>query len=228
MKLYELMGVSPGITALIGGGGKTSLMYHLARELPGTVICCTTTKIWPPTDLPVISAEEDTVLSDALQRYRVICAGTSAEQGKLTAPKLPLTILASLADFVLVEADGSAGRPMKAHAPYEPVLPPERRQTILVIGAEGFGKPISQAAHRPQLYARLAKTDPDTPLTPEQAAAVIEEEKWHDMVFVNQVEGPERLRAAQRLAEFLSCPVAGGSLHQKTWQILGPEKTRIR
>ena len=32
-KLCDLLGIRPGITALIGGGGKTTLMYHLAREL---------------------------------------------------------------------------------------------------------------------------------------------------------------------------------------------------
>ena len=32
-KLCELLDIRPGVTALIGGGGKTTLMYHLAREL---------------------------------------------------------------------------------------------------------------------------------------------------------------------------------------------------
>ena len=32
MELQELLGISPGVTALIGGGGKTTMMYALARE----------------------------------------------------------------------------------------------------------------------------------------------------------------------------------------------------
>lgn len=53
-KLCDLLGIRPGITALIGGGGKTTLMYHLARELRqyGTVAVTTTTRIWPPTASP--------------------------------------------------------------------------------------------------------------------------------------------------------------------------------
>ena len=41
MKLFELLSVTPGVTALIGSGGKTSLMYHLSSELRrrGTVAC---------------------------------------------------------------------------------------------------------------------------------------------------------------------------------------------
>ena len=54
-KLCELLDIRPGVTALIGGGGKTTLMYHLARELRerGTVAVTTTTKIWPPTGITV-------------------------------------------------------------------------------------------------------------------------------------------------------------------------------
>ena len=57
-KLCELLDIRPGVTALIGGGGKTTLMYHLARELRerGTVAVTTTTKIWPPTGIAVAHA----------------------------------------------------------------------------------------------------------------------------------------------------------------------------
>ena len=56
MELAELLGVRPGVTALAGGGGKTAMMYTLARELAarGTVVCTTTTHILPPDHLPVL------------------------------------------------------------------------------------------------------------------------------------------------------------------------------
>lgn len=38
-KLCDLLGIRPGITALIGGGGKTTLMYHL----PGS---CGSAALW--------------------------------------------------------------------------------------------------------------------------------------------------------------------------------------
>ena len=37
-KLCDLLDIRPGVTALIGGGGKTTLMYHLARELRERVL----------------------------------------------------------------------------------------------------------------------------------------------------------------------------------------------
>ena len=45
MTFAEALGIGPGVTALIGGGGKTSLMLTLAKELSskGSIIICTTT-----------------------------------------------------------------------------------------------------------------------------------------------------------------------------------------
>lgn len=55
----------------------------------------------------------------------------------------------TLADYTLVEADGSKGLPLKAHAPHEPVIPPQSNQTILVLGAEGLGRTVAQAGAPP-------------------------------------------------------------------------------
>lgn len=65
MELWELLGVRPGVTALIGGGGKTTAMYALARELTkrGTVICTTTTHIAPPVHLPVLDCGTEAALA---------------------------------------------------------------------------------------------------------------------------------------------------------------------
>ncbi len=63
-----------------------------------------------------------------------VCLGRPDEKGKLTAPALPVSQLQTLALWVLVEADGSKHLPLKAHAPHEPVIPPESQHTILVAG----------------------------------------------------------------------------------------------
>ena len=71
MELRELLEIGPGLTALIGGGGKTTLMYHLASELrqQGTVLVCTTTKIWPPAHLRVCT--EEGTLREELRRRKL-------------------------------------------------------------------------------------------------------------------------------------------------------------
>ena len=122
--------------------------------------------------------------------------------------------LAALVDYVLVEADGSAGLPLKAHAPHEPVIPAESGRVLLVLGASGFGRPIREAAHRPERYAQLAGRDPETIVTPEIAAQVSRAEGLGDLVLVNQVETPEAWENARKLAENLPLPVYAGSLRR--------------
>ena len=174
MTLSQLLDIRPGVTAVIGGGGKTTLLRTLGEELAGhhTVLLCTTTKILPFPDLP---CARTTAELDQLRRsHRLLCAGTDVPgTGKLAAPETPMALLAERFDYVLVEADGAARRPLKAHAPHEPVIPPEANQTICVVGASGFGQPISEAAHRPERYARLAGVPETAEAAPETEAAVL-------------------------------------------------------
>jgi len=216
--LASLLSVRPGITALIGGGGKTTAMYTLARELSrrGRVICCTTTHIRVPGHLPVLCRPQE--LAEALDRHGCLCVGTPAAEGKLTAPELPMERLAALADYVLVEADGSRGRPIKAHLSHEPVIPAGTGQTILLVGASGFGRPVREAVHRPERFCQLAGTEPDAPVTPEALAAVLEREGLGDRVFINQAE--TAMEQARRLAALLPWPVCAGALEGGYWTCL--------
>ena len=108
MQLYERLGVPCGVTAVIGSGGKTTLLCTLSRELPGTVILTTTTHILPFEGVPLLTAPTEDEVRAALARSRVLCLGTPAPEGKLTAPSLPFSLLEQLADYVLVEADGTS------------------------------------------------------------------------------------------------------------------------
>ena len=117
--LWQALGVRPGVTAIIGSGGKTSLMLHLCRELPGSVIVCTSTHIWPPETLPVC-----TEALDGLPRPK-LCVGTPCADGKLTAPPDSFERLAALADEAMlssvirvlyVQALPAGGHPLRGRA----------------------------------------------------------------------------------------------------------------
>ena len=218
MELAELLNMHPGVTAVIGVGGKTTLLRTLGEELAeeSRVLLCTTTKIFPFHDLPCAMTAEE--LNSLRRELRLMCAGTPVPgTEKLTAPPVPMAELAAWFDYVLVEADGSAQRPFKAHASHEPVIPAEASQVICVVGASGFGKPIREATHRPELYAQLAGVSVEDPVAPETEAAVLQAEGLHHRIYVNQVETRQDLAAAEALAALLDCPVLAGSLHRREY-----------
>ena len=215
MAFYRQLGVEPGVTAVIGSGGKTSLLRRLAEEVPGTVILCTTTHIRPFAEYPLLTGPTPETVRQALADSRVICLGTPCENGKLTAPALPMETLAGLADYVLVEADGSRQLPLKAHSPHEPVIPAASRWTICVAGASGFGKPIRETVHRPERFCVLTGAAETAPVTPELAARALLTEHLCDAVFLNQLDRPEVPPEARRFAAVLTAQglqVWGGSL----------------
>lgn len=218
-ELRKLLGVTRGVTAVIGSGGKTSLLYRLAEELRpcGTVLLATTTHIMRPPQYPF--AETATQLRAALAAEGAACAGSYTPEGKLTAPAFDGWEQA--ADFVLVEADGSKRLPAKAHEAWEPVLPPQRRRTICVLGASAFGQPIRQAAHRPALFAQLAGVPWSAAITPEMAARVIRREGFADIIYVNQVDELEPPPSwAEEFRKEAGIPVVIGSLQRKRWKRL--------
>ena len=223
MDISVLLEVERGVTALIGGGGKTTLMYTLAEELRrrGTVIVTTSTHIQRPEQYPVLTAANGAAVSAALAAYGVVCVAGETAEGKLAAPALSVETLAQLADFVLVEADGAKRLPLKAHAPHEPVIPSNARQTIYVVGADGFGRPIRQVCHRPERYAALYGAAEDDVVTPALEAAVLRAEGYAaGWVYVNKVETPQDWRNAEALAALLPGKVVAGSLWEKRYRTL--------
>lgn len=215
-KLCDLLDIRPGVTALIGGGGKTTLMETLAGELRcrGTVIVTTSTHIQRLREYPPLLTGDEAAVSAALAHSGAVCVAAESVEGKLTAPALPFEALSALADFVLVEADGAKRLPLKAHAPHEPVIPAESGRVLLVVGASGFGRPVREAAHRPGRYAQLAGCDIETAVTPEIAARVLRAEGLGDLVLANQAETPEAREMARKMAESLPLPVWAGSLRR--------------
>lgn len=222
MQIAPLLHVGRGVTAIIGGGGKTTLMETLAGELSkkGKVIITTTTQICCPEQYETLLDATEAAVSAALERSGIVCAASQAESGKLCAPWLSMGTLAQLADFVLVEADGAKHLPLKAHASHEPVIPEEAQRVIMVIGIDGVGKTIRETCHRSSLYAQLAGVDEETVVTPQLAARVVNAEGYGDRVYINKVESAADYEAAQAMANEFSCPVIAGSLHQGVYVCL--------
>ena len=223
MNISALLEVEKGVTALIGGGGKTTLMYTLAEELRrrGTVLVTTSTHIQRPEQYPTLLTADAAAVTAALATHGVVCVAGETAEGKLCAPALSFELLAALADFVLVEADGSKRLPQKAHAPHEPVIPPNTCRTVYVVGADGFGHPIRQVCHRPERYAALCGAAEDDIVTPALEAAVLHAEGYDTgWVYINKVETPSDWANAEALAALLPGKVIAGSLWKKQYRKL--------
>ena len=210
--MEHTLDIPRGVTAIIGSGGKTTLMLHLAQRLPGRRIVCTTTKIYPPQQLPIYTGADPAELSCLLDQHGCVCVGQPAAQGKLTLPLCGLDTLAALADYVLVEADGSKHLPLKAHLPGEPVIPPQAAQVLLVVGMTGIGQPICEAVHRPERFAQLTGKTPQAPAEALDVARVILREQLAHAVILNQMDAGDLESAARQLANALPGPVYAGSV----------------
>ena len=141
------------IISLAGGGGKTTLMFALGRELSADhkgVLLTTTTKIWDPEPSPEFSL----FLSKDLKGLKqwvgenlgrggyLVAAQEKLNNGKLAGiPPFWVDELLSIKDlsYVVVEADGAAGRPLKAPREGEPVLPQATTLLIPVMGIDALG-----------------------------------------------------------------------------------------
>lgn len=241
----EIFGALPGITAIIGSGGKSTLMEALAHALEGPTVATTTTKIWPLESLPLLLDPTDGELDGALASHGAVCVGSPAPKDKLGIPwapdvdgpaevqaaELAMARLQGHCAHVLMEADGSKRLPLKSHSPWEPIIPAGTATRILVVGASGFEAPVGQVVHRPNIFCGLVGGSPFDLVTPEAVAEGILAEGLvgapGDWVVVNQADDAQAMDAARALAARLKeggfqGSVAAGSLREKALEVLAP------
>lgn len=143
---------------LVGGGGKTTVMYELAAAWAACgrrVLVLTSTHILQPAD-GSFAADVPAVQNLWQQRRYAVIGTPELSTGKLTAPPQDLYEALQLqADVILCEADGSRHHPCKVPAEHEPVLLPDSDIVLAVAGMDALGNSLQQACQRPQLAAAL-------------------------------------------------------------------------
>jgi probable selenium-dependent hydroxylase accessory protein YqeC len=146
------------VISLVGAGGKTTLMYRLAKELVlagGKVVTTTTTKILEPsseeTPCLFVHSEERKLKQLALQHIdqfrHITLARERLESRKLKGISPDLVSLlwnSPEIDTLIIEADGAAGRPVKAPREWEPVTPSPTTLVIGLLGVDGVGKELNE------------------------------------------------------------------------------------
>lgn len=161
---------------LVGGGGKTTVMYELAAAWAACgrrVLVLTSTHILRPVDGSF--AADATAVQNLWQQGRYAVIGTPEfATGKLTLP--PQSVYEALklqADVILCEADGSRHHPCKVPAAHEPVLLPESDIVLAVAGTDALGNSLQQVCQRPQLAAELLNCSLDSVIDEQMLAALL-------------------------------------------------------
>lgn len=137
--------------AFIGAGGKTMSILALTNEATArglSVVVTTTTKIWPPEGMPLVLQVDEPEFADRvafeLNSKPCVAVGSRiAPGGKLVGLKPDEVCVlknGAVADVVLCEADGAAGRSLKVHGPGEPVVPPCATAVAVVGGLDAIGE----------------------------------------------------------------------------------------
>lgn len=158
--------------AVVGGGGKTSLIFRLAEELKVTgrkVIITTTTHMAYDQTRPYAEAGDWENLNHNIDNYGYsVTAVLEKEKGKIASPSDEiLDHLKEYCDIFLIEADGAKCFPLKVPEIWEPVIPLWTDLVIGVLGLDSLGKKISDTAHRPDKVAAFLGKNISDPVTPE-------------------------------------------------------------
>ena len=168
--LHRALGVErPAVVATVGGGGKTTLLFALAAEASEdfTILTTTTKMTLPPEskEVPLIVGTNEAARAAALDDVRrrglsaaIVGAGRGDRERVLgVEPDWPRRALEMPGvGLVVVEADGSAGRPFKAPAEHEPVIPDGVDFVVAVVGAQVLGQPLDERrVHRPERVRAL-------------------------------------------------------------------------
>ena len=144
--------------SLAGAGGKTTLMFRLAKELflaGKKVVTTTTTKILEPAPGETVSLfinlDEEKLkqfVHKHLDEYKhITIARERLGSGKLKGVSSDLVNelwSSNKIDYIIIETDGAAGRPVKAPREGEPVIPSSTTLVVAILGVDGVEREVNE------------------------------------------------------------------------------------
>jgi probable selenium-dependent hydroxylase accessory protein YqeC len=223
--LVESLGLGAReMISLVGAGGKTSLMFRLAAELVHQgrrVVTTTTTRILEP------SPEESSCLfidseEGKLGRYidghlsssrHITIARERIDSNKLrgVSPGFVGEIWATKAiEYLIVEADGAAGRPVKAPREGEPVIPSDTTLAVALLGVDGMDLELREEnIFRSERVSRLTGISIGEKMTDDAMAILVTHPEGilkgtpassRAVLFLNKIDTPNGMEKARKIA----------------------------
>lgn len=224
--------------AFTGAGGKTSAIFNVARDIQGPVLVTTTTHLgtWQSklADFHYVLDENhdfETLKHKNIQGITLITGKPNDDNRLEGLNPQEISNLVQLAASencpLLIEADGSRGKPLKAPAAYEPVIPDFVTKVVTVVGMSGYGKVLShEYVHRHEIFTDITGLKKGESITVEAIEKLLSSPNGgkkgiplgvKSFLLVNQVENDELMRVANSLADrLIQCyeSVAIGSMEQ--------------
>lgn len=177
--LLETFRIDPNLKqtiAFIGAGGKTNAMFQLAVDLirlGKKVIITTSTKMHLSMKYGVLD-EDKNKLIEMLEENNMAVVGTPCEDGKMKEVSKPFyEWMSTIADFILVEADGSKRLPIKVPNSTEPVIPEDTDLIIVVVGLSCLNKTMKEVCHRTELAAEILNCNMEHKIVPKDVANIL-------------------------------------------------------
>lgn len=205
------------VVAIVGSGGKTTLLWRMAGALRShKTLVATTTKIF----LPAAGADcydhflPPEAFAEAPARPGITLAGSGVPGAPQKLGPLPGALLQNAAaeyPYVLLEADGAAQKPLKGWAAHEPVVPPFTTCTIGVVPVWPLGRQVDETlVHRLPQFCAVTGCRAGQRLSAGHLAAIISGEnglfaaaKGRRVLFFSQAETPTDEVAARQVLELL-------------------------
>lgn len=219
-----------GVACIVGAGGKTSLMFHLAKEAKeqgySSYVSTTTRMLIPaPRQYDECNLSGKGFTNTPL-RPGVYVAGRPVSESKMQGVSLEILAHDSqLFDILFLEADGAAGKSLKGWLPTEPVIPLITTHTIGVVDISTVGRVVrDDLVHRLDRFCAISGAKEGELVTVGHLYNMITHKmglffqaKGHKVVFINKVESPQGQKSAKELLTRLTgIDVIVGSVQQNT------------
>ena len=224
--LIEALGLKKReVISLTGAGGKTTLMFRLARELflaGKKVVTTTTTKILEPASGETVSLfihPDEEELQQWVYRHldehkHITIAREKLESGKLKGVSSNLVndlFRLNRVDYLIVESDGAAGRPVKAPREGEPVIPSSTTLVVAILGVDGVEKELNEEnVFQAERVSKMTGVPIGRKMTDEAMAILMTHPEGifkgapsssRVIAFLNKVDTPSRMIRAKEIAQ---------------------------
>ena len=203
----------------VGGGGKTTSIFKLAKELKElnrSILITTTTAMYVPDK----KNYDYFFLEKTSKKFKQKKPSITVYGGKIENRKIKNTDVLELEniffrgqfDYILVEGDGSKGKPIKAPEAYEPVVPKNTTKTIGVIGLDSLGRKINEEnVHRVEKLKNIVKANSNEKVDNDVIIRLVlnknglfKDSQGEKILFLNKAIDKERIKAGLEIRRKLN------------------------